>query len=176
VTATMTKSERTELTQLIRKREKVLRSKLDERAAILMAQFEEQLRTTYPYHTDEVWNEVYQYAEKAVEEAKKKVIERNAELGIPADFAPSIHIGWFNAGKQASEKNWASLRRTAQVQVDAMVATARTKIEQLSYEAQAEIVASGIQSEAAKAFFERLPSFESLMPPLQIDDVRKLLK
>jgi hypothetical protein len=172
----MTKAERTELTQLIRKRERVLRAKLDERAAILMAQFEDQLRTTYPYHTDKVWDEVYQYAEAAVEKAKKTVIERNAELGIPADFAPSIHIYWSNAGKQASDRNWASLRQAAQVQVDAMVATARTKIEQLSYEAQAEIVVNGLQSEAAKAFFERLPSFESLMPALQINDVRKLIK
>jgi hypothetical protein len=51
----MTKGARTELGQLIRKRERVLRAAAEERGAELLAEFETQISTVYHYDDDAIW-------------------------------------------------------------------------------------------------------------------------
>lgn len=53
----MIRNERSELGKLIRLRAKVARGEVDQRAARLRADFEEQLATIYPDH-DEAWAEI----------------------------------------------------------------------------------------------------------------------
>jgi hypothetical protein len=60
------------------------------------------------------------------------------------------------------------LRRAAKARIAAATVEAKTKIERMSLDAQTEIVANGIQSDAARAFLNRLPALETLVPALDV--------
>jgi hypothetical protein len=171
----MTKAERAELGALIRKRERVLKTAADEHAAKLLARFEEEMDAHYHYDDDAIWAAAYREAEAVCSAAQEEIAKQSKVLGIPAAFAPRIHMGWEDQGRNAIKQERMDMRRIAHAQVAARRAEARTKIERSSLEAQTEIVTSGIESEAARAFLERQPPIESLMPALDLQEVKKLI-
>ena len=57
----------------------------------------------------------------------------------------------------------------------AMEKAARTAIENHSVEAQTELIAAALSSDAAKAFLANMPSVETLMPTLDATEIRGLL-
>jgi hypothetical protein len=172
----MTKAERTELMQVIRKHERVLKTAANERAAKMLEEFEAQIAAIHRFDDDAVWKQAANEVDKIVATAKKQIKQRCKELGIPAEFAPNLNWGWYGRGENAVAARRAELRRVAKTQIDALTAQTRTKIERLSLEWQTKIVSNGIESAAARAFLERLPSIESLMPLLEIEEVKKLLE
>ena len=60
----MSRGEREDLQRLIRQREKILRSAAKQRSAELLADFENQLGSTYSFDSDAVWAAAAQLAEK----------------------------------------------------------------------------------------------------------------
>ena len=54
----------------------------------------------------------------------------------------------------------------AKTRLDAMEKAAQTEIERASVEAQTQLIADGLTSDAAKDFLEALPSATALMPEL----------
>ncbi len=57
------------------------------------------------------------------------------------------------------------------MRIDALESAAKTEIERYSVETQMELIAEGLTTEAAQAFLEKLPSAESLMPVLELNQV-----
>jgi hypothetical protein len=175
MTATrMSKSERVELGQLIRKREKVMKSLASERAAKMLAEFDAQSATLYSFDQDEVWKASTEEAKKVVEEANAVIADRCAKLGIPAEFAPSLNFGWCERGENAVASRRAELRRMAVARIKAIEAETITKIERLSLTAQTEVIANGLQSDAARQFLESMPSLETLMPSVPVSEIKQL--
>lgn len=86
----MTKGERDQLLQLVKKREKVMKVKAQERSATLLAEFDAQSAKIYHWDEDAVWASVKAEAEKAIAEAKLAIAARCSELGIPVEFAPGL--------------------------------------------------------------------------------------
>jgi len=170
----MTKGERVELGQLIRKREKVMKSMASERAAQMLAEFDRQSAQLYSYDQDEVWKQAAVLAEQAVNQANEDIRKRSRELGIPDEFAPSISSCWMDRGQNAVAGRRAELRRMAKSKIDAIEAEAVTKIERLSLVAQTEVISNGLQSRAAREFLDKMPSLESLMPQITATEVKKL--
>jgi hypothetical protein len=170
----MTKSERSELGQLIRKRERVMKSFAAERAAVMMAEFDAQLATIYPFDQDEVWAKSTREAEKVVEDANKLIAERCKELGIPEEFSPSLSFGWCGRGENEVAGRRAELRRMAASKIKAIEAETVTKIERMSLVAQTEVISNGLESAAAQEFLNRLPSLESLMPTLNATELQQI--
>lgn len=174
--STMTKAERQELGQLIRKRERVMKSQAQERSALLLAEFDAQSAKIYHYDEDPVWRRVQAEAEKAVEAARATIAARCSELGIPVEFAPDMSLVWHGRGHNAVAQRRAELRRAAKSRIEAMEREAITKIERLSLQAQTEVLAQGLESDAAKAFLEAMPSMDALMPPIQIGEIQSLVE
>lgn len=170
----MTKSERVELGQLIRKRERVMRSLAAERAANMMAEFDQQSATIYKFDQDEVWEESTKAAQAVVDDANKKIAVRCMELGIPEEFAPSIDFGWCGRGENAVASRRTELRRMAASRVKAIELETLTKIERLSLQAQTEVIANGLVSKASRQFLENMPSLEVLMPALDVNEIKRL--
>ena len=56
-----------------------------------------------------------------------------------------------------------------------MASEAHTRIERWSVNAQTNLVASGLTSDAARAFLENMPSTHDIMAVLTVDDARLLL-
>lgn len=170
----MTKSERVELGQLIRKRERVMKSFAAERAVNMMAEFDKQSAAVYAFDQDEVWEKSVKEAETAVAKANKEIAARCAKLGIPEEFAPHVDFGWAERGQNAVASRRAELRRMALSRVRAIEAETITKIERLSLNAQTEVIANGLESQAARDFLEKMPSLEVLMPALDVQAIKEL--
>lgn len=173
--AGMTRVERTELGQLIRKREKVMKSQAQERSAALLAEFDAQSAKIYHYDDDPVWAKVEAEAKAAVESAQRAIHDRCKELGIPDEFAPGVAFTWYGRGHNSVADRRAELRRAAKSKVDALEKEAITKIERLSLEAQTEVISSGLESDAAKTFLNSMPSMDALMPPIEIGEIQTLI-
>jgi hypothetical protein len=172
----MTARERGDLCQIVRQRERLAKTAAAQRSAQLRADFEKQLQTSYSWDCDEVWSEMHKLAQEATRQARQRVIERGRELGIHDRFSPRIHVSWYSAGEQASNERRIELRRLAAKQIDAVEKKARVRIEEISVEAQTEIMAAGITSDEGRAFLERLPPIDSLMPPVEIGRVEAMLE
>ena len=171
----MTKSERVELTQLIRKRERVMRSDAEERAASLVADFERQIAEIYKWDDDEVWKQATLEAEKIVALSNEKIAKRCKQLGIPPEFAPSLSFGWQGRGQNAVKWRQAELRRVAKSQIEALHRDACAKIQRLSLVAQTEVVSNGLESESAREFLNKMPSLQVLMPSIDAKEVKLLV-
>jgi hypothetical protein len=172
MTAGMTKSEREDLQRLVRQREKVLKSAAKQRSVELLADFENQIGQEYSFDQDEVWEQAEKAAEDVVRKAQEKVTKRCRELGIPQQFAPSLNLHWCGRGyDNAVEKRRRELRRLAQTRITAIEQKAVVQIELSCLEAQTQIAVTGLTSDAARLFFEKLPSVETLMPRLSFAEV-----
>lgn len=171
----MTRAERQELGQLIRKRERVMKAGAEDRAAAMMAEFEAQCGAIYSCDDDAVWKQAMMAAEEVVNAAKATVADRCRDLGIPPEFAPGIHLFWSGRGQNALNERRGELRRMAKTRIEAIKREAVTKIERLSLEAQTEVVAHGLESEAARGFLERMPALDTLMPALDAHEIKAVV-
>jgi hypothetical protein len=169
-----TKTERNELAQLVRRREKVAKADAERVGAERLATFEAQVATDYHLNDDAVWSEAFRAVRDVAIEADQRVAERCRELGIDERFRP--HIGapsWYDRGEHAARRRIAELRKVAQTRVAADVKAAKAEIERLSVEVQTELIAGGLESAAAKAFLESMPTAESLMPALTVLEIEE---
>lgn len=173
---TMTKGERADLLSLVKKREKVMRAQAVERSAALLAEFDAQSAKIYSYDDDATWQALHAEAQAAVDKANEEIAKRAKERGIPAEFAPGLAFGWHGRGHNAVADRRAELRRAAKSKIEALEKEAITKIERLSLTAQTEIVASGLDSDSAKAFLDAMPKLEALMPPIEIGEIQTLVE
>ena len=162
----MTRSERGDLARLVRQRARLEKAGAAQRKAELLADFEKQVASIYSYDDDPTWQEAMESAEEEARAAQSKVAKRCRELGIPDEFAPGLNLSWFGRGQNAVASRRAELRRVAKTRLDAMEKAARTEIERASVEAQTQLIADGLSSDAAKSFLDGLPAVASLMPEL----------
>lgn len=173
---TMTKGERDQLLQLVKKREKVMKVKAQERSATLLAEFDAQSAKIHHWDEDAVWAHVKEEADKAIEAAQIAIAARCYELGIPAEFAPGIQMFWHGRGHNAAADRRTELRRAAKSKVEAIEKEALSKIEMMSLEAQTQIIAHGLESDAAKLFLESMPALEAMMPLLEVRKIQELVE
>jgi hypothetical protein len=171
----MTRGERTELTQLIRKREKVMKSQAAERSALLLAEFDAQSAKIHSFDDDDVWKAAATAAEESVAKANDMIARQCKKLGIPKEFAPSVRFWWDGRGHNAVASRRAELRRAAKSRIEAMETEAISKIERMSLEAQTEVLANGLETESAKKFLDAMPKMNELMPPVQIGEIQSLV-
>ena len=168
----MTKGEREDLVRLIKQRERVAKTAAEQRSAAMLAEFERQVSATHAFATDEVWQAAAQAAFDAAKEASKKILARSLELGIPAEFAPQISFNWIQRGENAYAVRRQELRRVAKAEIETVEKLARVQIEAQSVQAQTEVIAHGLTSEAAIAFLQSMPAIEKLMPPLDLGAIQ----
>lgn len=168
---TMSRTEREELKKLARERARVAKADASRRTADLKALFERQVVTLYDYNRDEVWKGAVEAAEAACKIAQEQISARCVELGIPAEFAPTIDFSWQGQGKYMVEMEQADLRRAAYKQIDAMERTAKHEIDKKALEIQTELVAAGLTSDRAIEFLATMPSVDALMPPVDISAI-----
>src|SRR5262249_44599843 len=120
----MTSGERQELCKLVRLRAKLAEEDAESRGAWLLADAEAKLAARYKQE-DEAWAEITAAAEKAVAEADAVIAARCRERGVPEDFRPSISVGWWSRGENASKDRRAELRKVAETQIAARVKEAK---------------------------------------------------
>jgi hypothetical protein len=172
---TLSNAERERLLKAARLQEKVAKSEASKRSAILLADFEQQLASTYRFDTNEVWKAAYEAADDAIETARQAVDAECERLGIPKRFRPSIGMAWHGRGENASKERRVELRKVAQTRIAAIEKTARHEIERISSEVQIELLAHGL-SELAQQLLRNMPKVDAMMPTLQIEDIEAAFK
>jgi hypothetical protein len=170
--AIMTRAERGDLQRLVRQREKVLKLAAKQRSAELLADFENQMGQGYSFDQDEIWKQAAEIAKREVAKAQNQIAARCRELGILERFAPGLDLSWRHRGyDNILEKRRKELRNMAQTQIAAIEQKAIVQIELSCLDAQTELAVSGLTSEAARNFVDRLPSIDTLMPRLSFAEV-----
>jgi len=163
----MSASERKELCNIVRRRERYEKTSAQQRSAELLADFEAQLASEYQWDSDETWKAATEKAEAIVEEAEAEIVKRCIELGIPKECRPGLSFGWHGRGQNASKERRQELIRVAHSRIEAIEKAARTQIERRSIEMQEQIMSDALTSDAARTLLTQLPSIASLMPPLE---------
>jgi hypothetical protein len=175
MTGKMTKAERDDLVRLVKQREKVAKSAAEQRSAMMLADFEREVAAIHTFDKNEVWRAAMEAGVEAAKKANEAIIAEADKLGIPPEFRPNISWHWASRGQNTYAERRAELRKLAIAEIAAMEKTARVQIEARSIEAQTEIIANGLDSEAAIAFLEKLPPLESMMPALDPMSIQKKL-
>jgi hypothetical protein len=170
VTGEMKKTERAELASVVRMRARVARADIDANKAKLLADFEEQIATKYAAD-DERWAQATAAAKRALAEAEKEVQRVCDQAGVPREFRPSMHMWWSSRGENASSERRAELRRVASSRLDAQTRRAKIEVDRAEASLRGELAAAALTSEQAKAWLERLPSVDELMPRLRLPEV-----
>jgi len=169
----MTKVEREELARLLKARARVAKSVVEQRAAELLADAEQQLATRFKID-DAAWANLTGAAEQAVKDADAELARRCRTLGIPEEFRPRIDFSWYSRGENASKERRAELRKVAQTRIDAMAQKARGAIETRELDGLAMLAAGALESAGAQEFLASLPAIETLMPVLDVSTLGPL--
>jgi hypothetical protein len=169
----MSKSDRTELTKVVRMRARVAKDGAAERSAVLMADFERKLAAEYKSDAS-TWRDLTEAANKAVEEADAELAERCRSLGIPAEFRPKIAASWYSRGENAEKDRRAELRRVAQTQIAVMEKAAKVSIDRHAADLVTTLIAGGLESSEAVAFLACIPTVDELMPALSLEEIKAL--
>lgn len=171
----MTKGEREDLIRLVKQRERVAKTAAEQRSAAMLAEFEAKISALHTFATNDVWKAAVDAAIEAAKDCNAKVEEEAARLGIPPEFRPRLQFTWARRGENEYETRRTELRRVAKSEIDALEKVARVQIETASVQAQTEIIAHGLISDAAREFLHRLPAVETMMPTLSVEAIQAKL-
>ena len=169
----MTKSERTELSRLMRDRAKVAKDEIESHAGRVLVNIEAQLAATYP-EDHAAWADITEHARRVIAEADTQIAQRCRELGIPERFRPSINYSWYNRGENAMKDRRAELRKVAQTELVARVKAAKNTIDRRAVDLRTQLAAGMLESSQAKDFLNAMPSIDDLVPPITLDDLKAI--
>jgi hypothetical protein len=166
----MTKADRANLERLARKRAQAAISDITERTKVLRAEVEDQLSAEYDAY-DELWADLTREAKRVVMDADRQIAAKCAELGIPAEFRPTLGLSWAGRGTNAVAERRTELRRLAHARIDAGAAHAKRVIQRNLLEVETKLIADGLDSTEAAAFLRAMPTPEELMPTVAIAEL-----
>jgi hypothetical protein len=170
----MSRRDREDLLKLARARERVAKSGIKHRAAELLAQVEEELSAIYR-ERDPRWAAITDEAERVVAEADAAIAAKCRDLGIRESFRPGLHLNWWSRGENASRERRVELRRLAERRIAALAQGAQTAIERASVDVQTHLLAGGLETAAARAFLDSMPTPAGLMPPIPVAELEALM-
>ncbi len=110
-------------------------------------------------------------AKRQMVETNKQIAEECERLGIPKQFAPQAECHWYGRGENAVRQRRDELRKAAKAEIASREAQAKATIARRSVEAQEALLVTGLASAEARALFERLPTVETLMPPVKLAEI-----
>lgn len=164
----MTKGERDDLVRLVKQREKVAKTAAEQRSAAMLAEFEQQVSKLHAFNKNEVWKAAVECVADEARKANERIAKEAEKLGIPEEFRPQVSFHWLRRGENEYNARRDELRKVAKAEIEAIEKMARVQIETQSVAAQTEIISTGLTSDAAIAFLNRLPAIESMMPALDL--------
>ena len=168
----MNRADRDDLIRLARSRARLAKLKASEREKVLLSEVEDLLAAEFEAR-DQIWADAVAIAEDAAAKANDVIAARCADLGIPAEYAPKLILHWAarNPETAGTPARRAELRRLALARLSALVASAKTQIDEQLLEVETALIAGGLASDDAREFLAAMPTAEMLMPPLTLDDL-----
>jgi len=152
----MTARDRSELAKLVRQRERVAKTDARKRSARLKA--------------DAAWNDLVTLAQEGIGKINQQLAGRARAVGLPKKMGyPKLSLGWnVEDSEYCNRDRRSEIRRMVDSRIADLQATAMAEIERRSLDAQTEILAGGLTSDAARAVLASLPTVEALMPSVDL--------
>jgi hypothetical protein len=171
ITMTMTRAEREQLAKLARQRARLAKSEAVEREKILLAEVHDQMSAEFSAQ-DDLWAAAVTIAEEAAAKANDLIRAQCLDLGIEARYAPRLQLSWVSRSAEfIDDGRRAELRKLAATRLAALTQAAKTQIDRECLRTETELVRDGLDSAAAVAFLDRMPTAEQLMPAIGLDDL-----
>jgi len=172
----MTRTERQDLLQICRQRERVAKAEAVAVAARHKADFQAQLARVYSFDDDEVWKAATKAAKEFTRQCSERIAAECDKLGIPRWAQPELcGPQWYGRGENAVAPRRAELTKVANSKIDQHLKETIHAIQQASVEIQTQLVADRLTSADAKAFLESMPTPAQLMPPVTVREIQKQL-
>jgi len=165
--AMMTRSEREDLSRVVRLRAKVTKASLETLAADRRADVEAQLSAIHRADAEQ-WKEITAAAKRAVQAADAQIARICDERGIRQEFRPSLVLNWYGRGENAVAGRRAELRTLAYARIEADRKAGYELVEAWAADKLTVLVSGTLTSAEAKAFLDSLPSPELLLPPIRV--------
>jgi len=161
----ITKGERAELRSLIRQRFKVLRSEVDARRAELAVELEERITARFA-EEDRRWADAMFLIKEAAQEANRKANDVLRSLGRDdLDLSPGrdheIVIARTVAQPMAGRH---VMQRNGVKRIEAQVKAALLQLDGQEADLLTRLVATGLESDEARAFLGEIPTVSALVP------------
>jgi hypothetical protein len=163
----MSKAERLELGKVVRMRVRVSRATVERQKAEMRAEVERQLSAIQRFD-DAAWAELRERLEDDAARFNRKIGEVCRKRGFPESFHPQCHLAWFGRGENASATRRAELRKLAYARIEVAGKAAVEAIEARASEFLTALAVDGLESGAAHAFLESIPTPAELMPPVSV--------
>lgn len=172
----MTSAERRELSTLANQRARLSKAMIAQRRAEVLADFEKQMAREYDWSEDGTWEEAVKLVEEVAAKATEMVEKRVAEMGIPKQFAPSLHVSgqWVRRGENITTGRRVELRRVATTRLDALEKQAKVAIDVALLNTQTQLLSDGLETDAARSFLESMPTADELLPRLDMSEIKQL--
>lgn len=158
----LTRTERTDLVTLARRRSRVAKDDAKARAAAMKAEVEEALAREFKAEDDR-WKKEVEAARIEVEKVQKLVTEKLIQEGVPKAFHPSLMIGWSYRGENSLNERRVELRRVATTRIDEKLKTAIAEIERATVQVETDLLLA-TSTETARKYLMSLPSSDELLP------------
>lgn len=171
----ITKGERSELAGLIKRRFKVLRADVEARRAELEAELEDRIAAKFS-EEDKAWNDAMFLIQEAAREANRKANDILRGLNIDAyDSSREYEIVTARDVRQPkAERN--VLRANGSKRINAQVKSALLQLDRQEADLLTRLVATGLESEEARAFLGEIPTVSTLVPADRLLQLEQQLK
>lgn len=171
----LTRREYDDISKLMRRQEKVAKTRAKQQAAELIATFEADLAREFEAD-DGRWRGVTADLAALTERANREITRICREAGVRPEFAPSYHLSWSSRGANMAKERRAELRAAAETRISAMLARANADIEERSVGFETELLGGTLETDRARELLEAMPKAAlALMTPLDPAELDRTL-
>lgn len=169
----MTAKEREALGQAVRLKMRVCKAEIDRRCAIQKANMEKELTGQFNAE-DEDLAAILAEARAHIDRLQGEIFELCKARGVRRVFAPQLHASFSYRGENAIKDRRAELRKLGEANIDAKRKQAWQAVEAWGAQSQIDLIGDGLTTADARAFLEKLPSVDALLPPVTLADIDAL--
>jgi hypothetical protein len=171
----MTRAEQSDLLRLAKLNRDGAIIAAKRRTAEALAEFDMRLAANFSFDQREVWAKLVASAKAHAAALDRQLADDCERIGIPASFRPSITIGWYGRGENASKERRTELRRAATSRLVALERGAIEEIENGHRNFSTAVLSAAIGTDEARQLLGRLPTAELLLPEMDYREVARAL-
>lgn len=166
----MTKTERTELKSIVKRRFKVLRSEVDERATELAAEVDHAMVDRFEVE-DHKRHELQSLAVRRVQDVHAELEEAFREQGY--QWQPhALRLGRL----QWQDDKRALLRRAALADIESKAKSAKIRLEREEVDLLQTLAIGALETEEAQQFLAAIPTVGELVPAARLAEIEQSLE
>ena len=170
----ITKTERTELRQIVRQQFKVLRAELEQRQVEMIAGLEDEIAEKFRAD-DEQWAALQHRVHELVMEANRGINDALYESGY-TDRGTTERM-WLSVRPMSKpDGSRIELRRHAQSRIAAQVKAAQLDLDRREADTLRSLAVGAIESEEARTFLESIPTVGELVPTTRLAELESALR